>query len=187
MIRKTLASLGCIALLGSLAACSGSPGDASSPPASQPAPEPSSEPSPTTPPESPEATDSSDAPESPSSEPQSSEDSEGIDEIPSVIHGKWITFSKGESPQECTQELDDGGAIITIDATTISSFAFLFELEELDASNDTSMEGSFTYQDDSDEPITPVIRLETDDDWQTLEFIELNTEGQAPAMYSRCS
>lgn len=122
-----------------------------------------------------------------SSEPTPSGGSTSTDEIPTTVHGKWITVGEGEKPRECTEELDNEGAIITIDATTISSFAFLFELESIEESTADSVVGVFEYHDDSDELITPRIRLETQDSWETLEFIELDTEGQPPAIYARCA
>ncbi|MEO7589293.1 MAG: hypothetical protein ABIS84_14840 [Arachnia sp.] len=121
-----------------------------------------------------------------SSQPASSEPAE-TDEIPAAIHGRWITFSQGEKPRECTAEVEGEGAIITIDATKISSFAFLFELESVKESDASSMVGQFAYHDDSDALLTPEIKLVTKDDWKTLEFIELGTEGQDPAFYSRCA
>lgn len=96
-------------------------------------------------------------------------------------------MSEGEEARECTDELDNEGAVLTIDSTTMSSFAFIFELESIEESDADSIEALFSYSDDSDTPITPLIRLETQDDWQTFEFLELGTEGQAPAIYSRCA
>lgn len=199
MIRRTLISLMSLGLLSSLAACGGSPEDTASPPVSEPAAEPSTpiETSAMTPSETSDASDSpepsentepSETPDSsaPSSEPTNSEDSTSTGEIPSVIQGRWITFGEGETPRDCTEDLENGGAIITIDATKISSFAFSFELEEIQESNANSMESLFTYADDSDQPMTPMIRLETQDDWETLALIELGTK-QAPALYARCS
>lgn len=187
MIKKTLINLSCLGLLFSLAACS--PEEAATPSTNDSAAAPSSpsEGSVTTPSGTSDVSDSPDASASPTSAPASSADSAATAEIPSVIHGKWIFFVEGEKPKECSEELEGEGTMITIDATTISSFAFFFELESIEESDADSMEGLFTYQDDSDELMTPKIRLETKDGWQTLEFIELDTEGQDPAMYARCS
>ncbi|RMB58352.1 hypothetical protein EAX62_14235 [Tessaracoccus antarcticus] len=104
-----------------------------------------------------------------------------------MIHGRWITVSQGETPRECTKAVEAEGAIITIDARKISSFAFLFELDSIKESDANSMVGQFAYHDDSDALLTPQITLMTKDDWKTLEFIELGTEGQEPAFYSRCA
>ena len=189
MLKKTLASLASLSLACSLAACGGSPDDDMTPSVSPPAPQftttidtsviPSSDTS--------EVPGSPDDSMSPSSEPVTSADSASPTELPSEVRGKWITVGEGEQARECTEEVENEGAIITIDATTISSFAFIFTLESLEESDADSVEGVFEYHDDSDELMTPRIRLETQDNWQTLEFIELDTEGQSPAIYARCS
>lgn len=195
MIRKSLVSLLSIGVVVSLAACGGTPEDASSPSVSEPVEVTSTATETSLPPVS-ESPDSSASPEdsvspensaNPSSDATSRGDSVSTGEIPAVVQGKWITVSEGEEARQCTDELDNEGAILTIDATSMSSFAFVFELESVEESDADSIEALFKYSDDSDAPMTPMIRLETQDDWQTFEFIELGTEGQAPAIYSRCS
>ncbi len=188
MITKTLVSLVSIGMLCSLAACGEAPEDTPSPSATEPMVDQSttSQTSLMTPSETSDATDSPDAPESPSSEPASSE-SASTDEIPSVIQGKWIFFAEGEKARGCTEELESEGAIITISPTKISSFASLSELESIKESDADSMVGLFDYHDDSDTLLTLEIKLVTQDDWKTLEYIELGTEAQDPAMYARCS
>lgn len=188
-MTKTLVRLAPIAVLCLVTACGGSPENPTDP-ATTPAvsaPSGSSESTSATPSENLDPSDS--ATSTASSDPSAPASGEPAtpDEIPVPIHGKWITVNQGETPRECTQEVESEGAIITIDATRISAFAFLFELESVEESDADSMEGVFAYHDDSDQLITPRIKLETKDDWQTLEFIELDTEGQAPAFYSRCS
>ncbi len=175
MFKKTLIQLSCLGLLFPLAACSGAPESPVSPSTNDSAA-----------PSSSSAT-SEEAPSSPSSEPVDSEDPLPAQEIPSVIHGKWVAFKQGETPRECTDELDNEGAILTIDATRISSFAFLFDLESIEESDDDSLVGLFKYHDDSDQPATPRVKLETTDDWQSFELIELDTEGQDQELYARCS
>lgn len=189
MIRKSFVSLLCVGLVASLAACGATPEDTSSPSVSEPvvAASATTGTSPAPPLESPDPSAVAQDSASPTSGAPSSVDPVSDEEIPAVAQGKWITVSAGEEARECTEELNNEGAILTIDSTTMSSFAFVFELESIEESDANSVEAMFTYSDDSDTPITPLIRLETQDDWQTFEFVELGTEGQAPAIYSRCS
>lgn len=187
-IRKTIVTLSCVGLLSSLAACSESPENTADPSSSTTTTAPSSTnetPSMTA---SSPPSESSGVPASPSSaEPGESDEPASTNEIPSAIQGRWVTVGEEEKPKECTEELEAEGAIITINATKISSFAFLFELESIQESDANSMVGRFAYHDDGDQLVTPRMKLETQDDWQTLELIELDTEGQDPDMYARCS
>ncbi|MDO5736678.1 MAG: hypothetical protein Q4P15_09410 [Propionibacteriaceae bacterium] len=184
MTTKTLVRLAPVGALCLLAACGASPQDPvqeSSPPAVTEPADPSDAPQTTT------ASESADTEASPSSEVSSSDEPAAADELPPTLQGKWVTFTKGETPRVCTDELDAEGAILTIDATTMSSFAFLFTLESIEESDDESLVGLFNYVDDGDQPATPRIKLETTDDWQSFELIELDTEFQVEEMYARCS
>lgn len=189
MIRKSLVSLLTIGVVASVAACGGTPDAPTSPSVSDAAGEASADTgaASATPVESADTAAAPQDSSSPTSEATSSADPVSAGEIPSVVQGKWITVSEGEEARECTDELDNEGVILTIDSTTMSSFAFVFELESVEESDADSIEAVFNYADDSDAPITPSIRLQTQDDWQTFEFVELGTEGQAPAIYSRCA
>ncbi len=187
MIRKTLVSLFSIGLLASLAACGGSPEATTSPSVSEPAAESSvmSETSATTPSESPEAPASVEASESLSSEPV---ESAVPNEIPASLQGQWIFLGDGEKAQECSEVEEGEGTLLEVTADKISSFASLSELESVEESDATSMQGTFTYQDDSDELITQQIKLEAEDDGQTLVYSEFGENaGLAPARYGRCA
>lgn len=108
-------------------------------------------------------------------------------EIPDVVHGTYVVTAQGDAPRECTEDVEAEGQVITIDATTISSFAFYLYVEELQEVTQTSVEGSFTLADDSDTPTTPLLKLGTGDGWQTLELAGLGTESDGPTTYARCS
>ncbi len=186
MNKKFFMSIVSMGLLCSLAACGGSPAATTSPSVSEPAAEPSStsETSATTSAENPEAPGSPDASGSPSAEPEESASAEAL---PSSIQGRWIFVGDGTQAQECTEAQEGEGTIIEIDATTISSFAWLAELETVEESDADSMQGTFSYQDDSDESMTQSVTLEVQEDGQTLVYTELD-EGVdlAPAQYGRC-
>jgi len=191
MIRKSLVSFLSVGLAGSLGACSGSPEDVASPPSrvsvaeSSSTSETSAETFSASPAESPAASDSPDVPESSSPGP---EDSASADEIPSSLQGQWIFLGDGEQAPECSEVEEGEGTLLEVTATEISSFVSLSELELVEESDATSMQGMFSYQDDSDELITLQIKLETEDDGQTLVYSELGeSAGMAPARYGRCS
>lgn len=141
--------------------------------------------SPSTPSESAAPFRSPDAPASASPEP---EDSAPADGIPSALQGQWIFLGDSEQAPECEQVEDGEGTLLEVTATTISSFASLSELVSVETSDADSMEGTFSYQDDSDDLITSQVRLETTDEGQTLTYTELGENaGMAPARYGRCS
>lgn len=188
MKTTTLVRLAPIAVLCLLTACGGSPENpttpSTTPAVSAPAGSSESSTGPAksvAPSDGPSSSNAGSAPASPASNEPAAPD-----EIPDPIRGRWITVNEGGTPRECTEEVEAEGAIITIDDTAISAFAFVFELQSVEESDADSMEGVFAYHDDSDQLMTPRIKLATNDDWQTLEFIELDTEGQAPAFYARC-
>ena len=69
----------------------------------------------------------------------------------------------------------------------MSFFASVLTLESIEESSDDSIVGLFDLRDDSDQPATPRLKLETTDQWQTFEIIQLDTEGQDQDLWSRCS
>ncbi len=203
MVKKTLVHVGCVGLLLTLAACGGSPEDGSTPSVSEPVMESFSisEPSATTPSGDPEPIASETPPQSLTPEPEESQSSEprespslepeepaSTEEIPSSMQGRWIFIGEGEPTRECTDAQEAEGTIIEIDAATISSFAWVAELASVEENDSSSFQGVFTYQDDSDEPITQEVHLETQEDGQMLVYTELGENVDlAPARYGRCS
>lgn len=180
LTKKTMASLGCICMVSFLAACSASPESTTSPTTSSPSAEPSA--SSMTP------TETSAAPEtsgSPSPAPASSEAPASAGEIPEEARGEYVFAEEGESVRECDEDAEGSGLTLTVEATKISSFAFYYELEELGTVNDDNFLGSFNLYDDSDVKTPTLLRLETDDGWQSLELSETGTEQDADR-YVRC-
>ncbi len=195
MIKKSLIHLSCLGLLFVLPACGGSPEDGSAPSTSEPVMETFSinEPSATASADGPEPAASATQSKTPLTEPEESPSTEPqepapADEIPSSIQGRWIFVGDGEKTQECTDVQEGEGTIVEVDATTISSFAWIAELESVEESDADSILGMFVYQDDSDEPITQQVKLETQEDGEILVYTELGEDVDlAPARYGRCS
>ena len=187
MIKKSLVHLSVLGLLLSLSACGGAAEDPVSPPTSEVVVSPSgsngmsgttsSTPTPS------DQTSSS----LPASEPVASDDPVSADEIPEAIHGRFMFVEDGEEGAECTAATEDEGNLVEVDATSVRFFAWHAELKSVEESDATSILATFDHADDSDIPSTGQLRLELQDDGQTLLVSDLNSEDQSPGKYTRCS
>ncbi|MGO1383818.1 MAG: hypothetical protein ACTHU1_03365 [Arachnia sp.] len=189
-IRRSLVTLFVLGAFSSLAACTGTSNSVPAPASPSVAgttsmQESSATASPSSPQESAATSQSPDASPSAATEPEDSAPAAGV---PSALQGRWIFLGDSEQVPECEQVEEGEGTILEVTATTISSFASLSELVSVETSDAVSMEGTFSYQDDSDDLITSQVRLETTDEGQTLTYTELGENtGVAPARYGRCS